>query len=240
MSKKVIIIGASSGIGKALAFKYAQEGFEVGITARRINLLQEIEKELPAAKFFIEEMDVEKVENARIILANLAEKMGGLDILIINAGIGIPKATFEDEIKTIDINARGFMGLAQWAYYYFKTKGSGKIVGISSVAGERGGPTSPEYHATKAFVSNYLEGLRIRSKKKKHGINVIDIRPGFVETEMTDGQKGMFWVAKVDKAAAQIYNAVEANQKVAYVTKRYRIIGFVMRNLPEWVLVKLM
>lgn len=240
MSKKVIIIGASSGIGRALAVQYAQKGFEVGITARRANLLLKLIEEYPNSIFYVEEMDVEKVESARNILADLVKRMGGLDILIINAGIGIPRATFEDELKTIDINARGFMGLAQWAYYYFKSKGSGKIVGISSVAGERGGPTSPEYHATKAFVSTYLEGLRIRSKKRNHGIQVIDIRPGYVETEMTDGQKGLFWVARTDKVANQIYDAVEANKKVAYVTKRYWIVGFLMRNLPEWVLVKMM
>ena len=240
MSQKVIIIGASSGIGKALALKYAQEGFEVGITARRTNLLQIIVEEFPRAKFYTAEMDVEKVESARNILADLVEKMGGLDILIINAGIGIPKAKFEDELKTIDINARGFMGLAQWAYYYFKSQGNGKIVGISSVAGERGGPTSPEYHATKAFASTYMEGLRIRSKKRNHGVKVIDVRPGYVETEMTDGQRGMFWVAKADKVANQIFEAVLADKPVVYVTKRFRIIGFLMRNLPEWLLVRMM
>jgi short-subunit dehydrogenase len=240
MANKVIIIGASSGIGRALAIRYAQKGFEVGITARRTHLLQELASAFPDYHFFIEEMDVEKVESARNILADLVKKMGGLDILIINAGIGIPKATFEDELKTIDINARGFMGLSQWAYYFFKSIGGGKIVGISSVAGQRGGPTSPEYHATKAFVSTYLEGMRIRSKKRNHGINVTDIRPGFVDTEMTDGQKGMFWVATAEKAASQIYDAVESNKKVAYVTKRYWLIGFLMRNLPEWVLVKMM
>ena len=240
MSKKVIIIGATSGIGKFLAIQYAQEKYEVGITGRRAGLLSEIAQGNPDSKFFTAEMDVAQAQSAVEILKNLVEKMGGVDIIVINAGVGFPKASLEQELQTVDVNARGFLALAHWSYQYFKQKGSGKVVGISSVAAVRSSPYSPEYHATKAFMASYLEGLRLRSKKWKDGVEVIEIRPGYVDTDMTKGQKGMFWVATPEKAAKQIYEAVDANKSIAYVTKRYRIIGLLVKILPEWFLAKVL
>jgi short-subunit dehydrogenase len=238
MTKKVIIIGATSGIGKSLAIHYAQQKYEVGITGRRTGRLTEIAQEMPEAKFFAAEMDVAQCQSAIEILNNLVEKMGGADIIVINAGVGFPKANLEQKLQTVDVNARGFLALADWSYQYFKHKRKGKLVGISSVAAVRSSPYSPEYHATKAFMASYLEGLRLRSKKWKDGVDVIEIRPGFVDTEMTKGQKGMFWVATPEKVALQIFEAVDANKSVAYVTKRYRLVGLLISILPEWLLAK--
>ncbi|MCP9767127.1 SDR family NAD(P)-dependent oxidoreductase [Lacihabitans sp. LS3-19] len=240
MTKKVIIIGATSGIGKSLAKYYAQHEYEVGITGRRSGLLTEIARELPDSKFFAAEMDVAQAQSAIEILNDLVEKMGGVDIIVINAGVGFPKANLEQELQTVDVNARGFLALAHWSYQHFKLKGKGKLVGISSVAAVRSSPYSPEYHATKAFMASYLEGLRLRSKKWKDGVDVIEIRPGYVDTDMTKGQKGMFWVATPEKAAKQIFKAVDANKSVAYITRRYRLIGLLVSILPEWLLAKVL
>ncbi|PLK43826.1 SDR family NAD(P)-dependent oxidoreductase [Emticicia sp. TH156] len=236
---KTIIIGATSGIGRALAEKLIMQGNEVTLTGRRLALLEEIRNTYPDKPVHVAEMDMADFINARKIMQMLADINGGFDQIIINAGVGFGKATFDEEIKTIDTNVRGFVGIAQWAYDYFKKKGGGHIVGVSSVAAVRSNPYAPEYHASKAFVSSYMEGLRLRSAKNNLRIQVTDVRPGFVDTPMTKQNKGMFWVATPETAAAQIANAIAAKKSVVYVTKRYVLLATLMKILPEWLLAKI-
>ncbi|WP_207219955.1 SDR family NAD(P)-dependent oxidoreductase [Emticicia agri] len=236
---KIIIIGATTGIGKALAELYISQGHEVTVTGRRTELLGEIQRLYPDKKIHTSAMDVADIDNARRIIQDLADKNGGFDKVIINAGVGFGKASFEEEIKTIDINVRGFVAIAQWAYQYFKSKGGGHIIGISSLAALKGSAYAPEYHASKAFISNYMQGLRLRSAKYIHHIPITDIRPGFVDTEMTKQNKGMFWVATPEKAAQQIADAIEAKKNVAYITKRYFLLAILMKLSPEWVFKKI-
>ena len=237
---KIIIIGATSGIGKALAEYYAPLNYTLGISGRRTEKLEEIKTQFPNTEIHTSFMDVADMESSRKALADLVEEMGGCDILVINAGVGFPKATYEQEIKTLDINARGFMALAHWGYNYFKTQGKGHVVGISSVAAVRSSPYAPEYHATKAFMSSYLEGLRYRSTKWYKDIHVTDIRPGFVKTAITENNKGMFWVATPQKAAIQIAAAIKSRKGVAYITKRYVLVALLFKLLPDWLYTKVM
>jgi short-subunit dehydrogenase len=236
---KIIIIGATAGIGKTLAEIYINKGYEVGLTGRRINLLEEIKLNFHDKKIHIRAMDVADIDNSRNIFAELVEEMGGVDICVINAGVGFPNATFEQEINTIDINVRGFVALANASYNYFMKNEGGQIVGISSIASIRGGRHAPEYNASKSFVSSYMEGLRLRAKKKGSSILVTDIRPGFVDTEMTKSNKEMFWVATPEKAAQQIYEAISAKKKVAYITKRWGIIAFLLKIMPDFIYEKM-
>jgi len=236
---KIIIIGATSGIGRSLAEILIGQGNEVTVTGRRLPLLEEIKNTYPNQKVHVAAIDMADFEDARKTMQLLADNNGGFDLIIINAGVGFGKAAFDEEIKTIDTNVRGFVGIAQWAYDYFKKKGSGHIVGVSSVAAVRSSPYAPEYHASKAFISSYMEGLRLRSTKYKHGITITDIRPGFVDTPMTKQNKGMFWVATPEKAAAQIADAIAAKKNVAYVTKRYFFLAILLKILPEWMLAKI-
>jgi short-subunit dehydrogenase len=238
--KKVIIIGATTGIGRSLAELYAQKGYEIAITGRRENLLDEIKEQFPNTKIHVRKMDVADIETSRKTMDELAQTMSGIDIVVVNAGVGYIKADFLQEIATIDINVRGFVGLTHWAYNYFKEKGGGQVVGVSSIAGIRSSPYAPEYHASKAFMSSYMEGLRLRSRKWNSKITVTDIRPGFVDTPMTKQNKGMFWVASSEKAAQQIYDAIEAKKSVAYITKRYVLIAWLLRLMPEWMIAKAM
>ncbi len=236
----IIIIGATTGIGRALAELYINQGHEVTITGRRKALLEEIQSTYPNQKIHIETMDVADTDNARMIIQALADKNDGFDKVIINAGVGFGKASFEEEIKTIDTNVTGFIAIAQWAYNYFKAKGSGHIIGVSSLAALRSSPYAPEYHASKAFVSSYMQGLRLRSVKYKHHITITDIRPGFVDTPMTKQNKGMFWVATPEKAAKQIADAVESKKNVAYITKRYFLLAILIKLFPEWLYAKIL
>lgn len=237
---KIIIIGATSGIGKAVAEYFASPENTLGITGRRTEKLKEIKSNFPNTDIHASFMDVANTEESRQKLGELIEEMGGCDVLIINAGVGYPKATYEQELQIVDINARGFLALANYGYEYFKTQGKGHLVGVSSVAATRSSPYAPEYHATKAFMSSYLEGLRYRSAKWHNNIRVTDIRPGFVETAMTEQNKTMFWVATPKKAAKQIANAIISKKKVAYITKRYVLVAMLMKLMPDWLYTKVM
>ncbi len=237
---KIIIIGATSGIGKALTEFYAARNHVLGITGRRTEKLEKIKSEFPNTSVHVAFMDVANPLVSRQIMHDLVIEMGGCDVLIINAGVGYPKATYEQELATVDINARGFMALANWGYEYFKTQGKGHLVGISSVAAIRSSPYAPEYHATKAFMSSYLEGLRYRSAKWHKHIYVTEIRPGYVDTAMTEENKTMFWVATPQKAAAQIAEAIQTKKAVAYVTKRYVLIATLLKILPDWIYTRVM
>ncbi len=232
---KAVIIGATSGIGLELTKKLVNEGWEVGITGRRVHILQDLQKALGKQVYFAR-MDVSEFEEARAILGDLIQEMGGVDVLILNAGIGSFTRTWEKEKAIIDINATGFAALANIGYKYFEEQGGGQIVGISSIAAERGSSFIPVYNATKAFISSYMEGLRTHAQKKRNGITITDIRPGFVETPMTE-QNGdnMFWVATADKAAKQIMQAMKRKKKVAYITKRWWLVAKLLKVLPDFI-----
>jgi short-subunit dehydrogenase len=244
--KKVIIIGASSGIGKALAEVFARNGFAVGLTARRIELLKELQAKLKTktnadasvdARVYVKYMDLLKPEDAMKALEDLIKEMGGVDIIIINSGTGYDsdKLEFEKERAAIDVNVLGFTAMAITAANYFEKKVEGHIVGISSVAAIRPYRTCPAYGASKSFISFYLKGLRHKFAKQGFNISVTDIRPGFVYTPLTQNNKKMFWVATPDKAAEQIYNAIVKKKKYAYITKRWRLAAWLLRIIPDFI-----
>lgn len=235
-----IIIGASSGIGRELAKIFSGNGDRVGIAARRHELLSQLKKELKGAAF-IRQMDVAVHDEASSILEELIQEMGGVDMIVINAGIGFinPDLDWEKEKSTIDVNVTGFVNMANVAMKHFVKQGSGHIVGISSIAAMRGDPLAPAYSASKAFMSNYLEALRFRVNKRKIPITVTDIQPGFVDTAMAQGE-GLFWVASARKAAAQIFEAIQSKRKHAYVTRRWRLVAWILRWMPDWMLAKIL
>lgn len=240
---KAIIIGASSGIGKSLAEELHRQAYTIGITARRTEKLEALQQSLvqksDATQVYIQSMDVTQYEHARTNLADLADVMGGVDIIVINAGIGWITKRWENELQIINTNVTGFAAIANWAFNYFRQQGQGHIVGISSVASERGGAQIPAYHASKAFISNYMEGLRCKSISKKLNITVTDIRPGFVATPMTEQNTFMFWVSTAEKAARQIRNAIERKKSVAYISRRWVLVAWLMRQLPTGLYAKL-
>ena len=233
--KKAIIIGASSGIGRSLAIEMSARGYELGISARRLEMLQDVAKACKG-KVYVKVMDMEKHIEAREQLQSLIDEMGGVDIIIYNAGIGESSGKWEKENQMHQINAVGFAAVANFAFKYFKdNKRPGQIVGVSSVAGTRGMRHAIGYGATKAFMWNYMQGQRHKAVAEKLDITITDIRPGFIDTDMTKGQKGMFWVQPVDKAAKQIADAIEAKKKVAYITKRWWLAGKIMAMIPDFI-----
>lgn len=237
--KKCIIIGASSGIGQALTELLLQDDFMIGITGRREMLLDAIKEKNPN-RVFVKRMDVQDLSSIEVSCKELVNQMGGLDLMIISAGIGEENRAlnFEIENDVIKTNIQGFTCLADWAMRYFKEQGYGHLVNISSIAGIRGNGIAPSYNATKAYQINYLEGLRINAKNYGSSITVTDVRPGFVDTAMAKGD-GLFWVAPVKKAAKQIYRAIKKKESVVYVSKRWRLIGALLKLIPFSVLKKI-
>jgi short-subunit dehydrogenase len=237
--KRAIVIGASSGIGKELAIVLSQNGLAVGLMARRIDLLQELTSNLPN-RAFSRQADIADHRPAMAILENLIEEMGGVDLVVISSGAGFinPDLDWANEKETVDVNVIGFAAMANVAFRHFVKAGSGHLVGISSIAAIRGSGGAPAYAASKAFMSNYLEGLRISALRAGLPIAVTDIQPGFVDTALAQGPR-LFWVASPQKAARQIYDAIQRKARHAYVTRRWSVIGWMLKVLPYFIYSKL-
>jgi short-subunit dehydrogenase len=231
--KKVIIIGSTSGIGKGLAEHFAANNCKVGLTGRRKELLLELKDENPDA-YLTKFLDVTNTTSSIQQLEELTNELGGLDVLVISSGIGeINEALdFEIEKQTIDTNIIGFTCVTDWTFNYFEKQQSGHLVVISSIGGIRGSRQAPSYNASKAYQINYTEGLRQKAAKLKMPIFITDIRPGLVDTKMAKGE-GLFWVMPLEKAVNQMYKAIIRKKKVVYVTKRWRLIAFVLKILPR-------
>ncbi len=229
---KAIIIGTSSGIGWALARKLSAEGYLVALTGRSKEKLQELQKELPGESL-VWKIDVRDPQEAMHALRNMIMALRGLDLIVINAGVLVPneKLTWTAEEEMIKVNALGFAAVANVATNYFLEKGAGCIVGISSVASHRGSGRSPAYNASKAFISNYMEGLR--QKFSKTAVKVVDIRPGFVDTAMIRGRKGLFGIISPEKAADDIFRAVQKGKRIAYVPSWWGIVVWFLKRIPE-------
>ncbi len=232
--KKIIIIGATSGIGRELAKLFAQDDCIIGATGRRQELLDSLKAEFPG-KIFTACFDVMGSENIHH-LRSLIDQMGGMDIFIYNSGFGDPSETLDWKIdqQTTLTNVNGFIETVNYAFNYFAQQGHGQIAATSSVAANRGNSLAPAYSASKAFMSVYMEGLHIKASKMKLDIAVTDIQPGFVKTKMAKGY-GQFWVAPVDKAARQIFAAIKHKKRRAYITRRWWIVVKIMRWMPYWI-----
>ncbi|MBX2856829.1 MAG: SDR family NAD(P)-dependent oxidoreductase [Rhodobacteraceae bacterium] len=232
--KTAVIIGASSGIGAALADVLSANGYRLGLTGRRLPMLEQVKARLPN-EALVQQMDVTDVSRAETQFLELVQQLGRVDLVIISAGVGHlnPDLDVGLEMETIQTNVNGFTVLSTAAFKHFTEQGRGHLVGLSSIAALRGGAAAPAYNASKAYISNYLEALRVRAAKQGLDIAVTDIRPGFVDTDMAQGE-GLFWVASPETAAAQIYRAIQTKQRCAYVTKRWRLIAWILQMAPGW------
>jgi len=230
--KNAIIIGATSGIGKGLASLLVSNGYKVGITGRRLELLKEIKSEDPDL-YFIKNFDIKDTKVSLEKLEELANDLGGLDLLIISSGTGDlnDSLDFEIEKNTIETNVTGFTAIAGWAFKYFERQECGHLVAISSIGGLRGSWQAPSYNATKSYQINYLEGLRQKANRVRSRIYITDIRPGLVDTEMAKGE-GLVQVMPVEKTVRQIFKAIKKKKRIAYVTKRWGVFAVLLKLIP--------
>lgn len=231
--KKVIVIGASTGIGRALATVLLNNGYKVGITGIEEIILNKINK-TSTENLKVKYYDC-KLKNSSNVINELIEWLGGLDLLVFSAGIGHldQNLGFKVENEANELNVLAFTEIADKAYRYFEKNGHGHFVAITSIAGLKGHRVSPAYHSAKSYQISYLEGLRHKAIYSKVPITITDIRPGFVDTGLVNNKH--FWMATKEKAANQIFNIISKKKHVGYVTKRWRLIAFIMKIIPDWI-----
>jgi len=184
-NKVVVITGASSGIGRALAREFASKGARLSLGARRTELLEELRNELPSTEIFIQKTDVSLEEDCKNLIESTYSHFGQIDVLINNAGISM-RALFEEvDLKVIkqlmDVNFYGTVFCSKYALpYLLKTKGS--LVGVISIAGFVGLPGRSGYSASKFAIRGFLDTVRIENQKK--GLHVLVAAPGFTASEV--------------------------------------------------------
>jgi short-subunit dehydrogenase len=229
---KVIIIGATSGIGRELARLYAGDGHLVGATGRRQELLYSLQLEYP--NNVVTECFDATTQGLTNHLQSLVRKLGGFDMLIYSAGWGEPQEALDwlVEKATVDINVNAFLEAIYFGWSFFEKQGHGHLVTISSIASIRGNRHSPAYSAGKSFQSLYFEGLHIKARRLNIPLYLTDVQPGFVDTKMAKGPR--FWVAPAGKAARQIHTAIEKKRWRVYITHRWWIIAKIFKWIPGW------
>ena len=231
MQKKIIIVGATSGIGREMALCYLRQGAQVGITGRRQPLLQQLKEAYPlqVATSCFDVADEKAVD----FLLTLIEELGGLDLFIYNAGYGEVAKELNPAVEwtTMQTNVAGLVRLSAHVFTYYAQRGGGQLAFISSVAALRGNSWAPAYSASKAFSSTYAEGLNLKALKLGKNIVVTDVRPGFIATKPSGGNR-RFWVAAPQTAAHQIITAIGKRKKKVYITRRWWLVAQLLRNLP--------
>ncbi len=236
--KTAIIVGASSGIGEALARALVADGTKVALVARRLDKLQALASSLNGEASQLLALtyshDVTQIASVAELFALITHDLGGLDLIIYAAGV-MPRveANEYDSAKDAEMIAANFTGAVAWlneAARRFETAGTGTIVAISSVAGDRGRRGAPVYGATKAALNTYLESLRNRIERR--GAVVVTIKPGPVDTPMTQGLK-MPGMISPERAAAEILLAAKDKVRVAYVPAKWKPIMAVIRAIPS-------
>ncbi len=238
MSRRAIVIGASSGIGAALVRRLAAEGYRVAALARRAELLDE----LAAASNHSEPRcvayshDVRDLDAVRPLFDRVVGELGGLDLVVYAAGV-MPQVGPEDydlstDREIFEVNTLGAMAWLNFAAERFRQQRSGTIVGIGSVAGDRGRKSpGPAYAASKAALHTYLESLRNRLAAS--GVRVVTVKPGPVHTPMTAHLDALMFPIEADDAALGIFRAISRGATIAYVPRRWGPIMAVIRAIPS-------
>ncbi|MGB1043049.1 MAG: SDR family NAD(P)-dependent oxidoreductase, partial [Tenacibaculum sp.] len=240
-TKTAIVFGATSGIGKKLTQLLVNDGYVVATTGRRLAKLKELKNQNPN-QIIIKQNDITQVNELEKVFNELVVELGEIHLIIHSSGIGDVNTNlgWELENKTVQTNVVGATKLYGLAYNLFKQQQFGHLVGISSIASLRGNRAAPSYFASKAYQKAYLESLYIKTKSiKSKKVFITDIRPGFVKTAMADTlEDGLFWLVPLNKAVQQMYTAIKGKKRVAYVSKRWQLVAWVLRITPAWLLKK--
>ena len=232
--KRIIIIGATSGIGYEVAQQYIQKGYQVGVAGRRKERLESLRAIAPT-QVHIQPIDV-TTEEAPTQLLTLIDKMGGMDIFLLCSGIGHQNRCLHQaiEMDTIETNVKGFTRMVLAAYHYFSGHGGGHIAVISSIAGTKGLGVAPSYSATKCFQNCYIDALAQLSRMEQRPISFTDIRPGFVKTALLNDGLHYPMCLSPKYAARLIVAAIDHRKRRAIIDWRYALLVFFWRLIPNW------
>ena len=239
MDKKVIIIGATSGIGREVALIYIAQGWKVGVAGRREAELESLRAEYPE-QVYAQTLDVTQ-EDAPEKLHALIEQVGGMDVFLLSSGIGKQNPTLETglELATAATNVEGFIRMTNAAFHYFEQQGHGHLAVISSIAGTKGLGAAPAYSATKGFQNIYMDALDQLARMKKLNIRFTDIRPGFVATPLLNNQKQYPMLMEAPIVALDIVSAIEKKKRVAIIDWKFRLLVGFWRLIPKWIWLRL-
>ncbi len=235
-----VVVGASSGVGEALAKKLAHEGYKVALLARRKDRLDavcdQINQQAGETRAYAYPHDATDFESIPGLFHQLLQQLQTIDVFVYNSGVmfnvGISEYDFEKGRSTVAVNLMGAMAWLGQAAVLFERMGSGHLVGVSSVAGDRGRVTNPPLHASKAGLSAYLESLRNRLSRS--GVHVLTVKPGYIDTEMLGGAKTPFPASPPEKVAEDIYKAIRRRKQVLYTPWWWRWIMLVVRHVPSF------
>jgi decaprenylphospho-beta-D-erythro-pentofuranosid-2-ulose 2-reductase len=241
--RRGIIVGASDGIGAALARRLAREGMSLALIARSkdklISLCDEINRAGTASYARAYVHDVSEYQETPDLLRKVVAELGGLDVFVFVAGVnyppgGIAKYNFENDRRMIEINLIGAMAWLSPVAEMFQSAKAGQIVGIGSVAGDRGRVGNPGYNTSKAGLHTYLEALR--NRLTRHGVNVLTVKPGFVRTEMVKAAQGSTpFMIEPDKAAEDIFKAMKKRKQSIYTASIWRWIMLAIQHTPSFI-----
>lgn len=241
--KRAMLVGASRGIGAALAKRLAREGYLLALLSRDEARLQALCAEInaqagePCAAFYVH--DVTDFESVPALFQRIVADLGGLDLIIYNSGVlipvGVDEFDFAKDRAMLETNLLGAMAWLNPAAALFRSLGQGQIVGIGSVAGDRGRVGAPAYNTSKAGLHTYLEALR--NRLTRHGVNVLTIKPGFVDTDMLKqaSTRSKFLVSTVEQAAEGIWRAIRARKQTVYVSAPWGLIMHIIRHIPSFI-----
>jgi short-subunit dehydrogenase len=240
---RAVIVGASSGIGAALARRLAAEGYLVAALARSKSELEVVCTQINAAtpgetRALAYEHDVTKFDSIPTIFQQLMKDLGGIDVLVYCAGV-MPRPepdefSFEKDKLMMDTNLLGAVAWLGQGATLFQRMGGGKLVGISSVSGDRGRVLNPAYNASKAGMDTYLEALR--NRLTRHGVHVLTVKPGFVETDMLKNSPSNH-PGKItpDECAAGIWKAMRGHKQLVYIPWYWRWIMLAVKLIPSFI-----
>lgn len=231
--KRIVIVGASSGMGFEVAKLLLAEGYILGVAARREDRLLALKQEAPN-RVEVATIDVTAVD-AGERLRQLIDRLGGMDLYFHVSGIGKQnRELIEDiELNTVNTNGMGFTRMIGEAYRYFAERGEGHIVAITSIAGTKGLGPAPSYSATKAFQNNYLQALEQQANARNLKIRFTDIRPGFVDTDLLKGDFHYPMMLKPQAVARDIVKAIHSKRHIKVIDWKYAILTALWRRIPR-------
>ena len=236
---RALIIGASSGMGAALARRLGREGYSLALVARRkaplTALCSEIDRLAGEKRALAYVHDVRKYDAVPDLLRRIVADLGGLDLVVYAAGVNYPPGMtsykFETDREMLEVNLIGAFAWLNPIAAMFQAAGRGQIVGISSVAGDRGRVGNPGYNTSKSGLTTYLEALRNRLTRR--GVNVLTVKPGFVKTDMLQAAQKVMFPITAETAADDIYNGIRRRKQQIYTPWFWTWIMLVVRNIPS-------
>ncbi len=242
--KTALVVGASSGMGAEVARRLTKGGCKTALVARRADALTKLAEEFNTATpvmALVFAHDVANLAEVPELFQRICRDLGGLDLIVYAAGV-MPRITDETydtslDAVTISANLTGAVAWLNPAAERFGRAGAGTIVGIGSVAGDRGRRGNPVYCAVKAGLATYLEALRNRVGRL--GVAVVTIKPGPVDTPMTQGLTKLPMLISVEQAAEGILRAAAARKSVVYLPGKWRLVMWVVRSIPSFIFKKL-